>query len=261
MLKPFTVPVRNYNFTIAVIGDTEAGRESALALADAGRDVFLFGSPDKPLESMLTHSNILCFMGSRVQRITGSSGAFQITIDSNNDSASGVPQQIPVGAVILGEKMRGLMDCLQPEDGVGREVTASMQTAGVSGIPFYYPGMTSVSGLFVADPPGIQVSDRKKGMAAAALAAAIMPRGPRQNKGYTVTVNDSQCRGCGRCVATCPYRAITMRANDIGGWVAMVDEALCKGCGNCISVCPTNAADSPFRSRMFLERTLEEILV
>jgi heterodisulfide reductase subunit A-like polyferredoxin len=209
---------------------------------------------------MLPHSNILCFMGSRVQSITGSSGAFQITIDSNNDSATGVPQQIPVGAVILGEKMRGLMACLQPEDGVGREVTASMQAAGVSGIPFYYPGMTSVSGLFVADPPGIQVSDRKKGMAAAALAAAIMPRGPRQNKGYTVTVNDSQCRGCGRCVATCPYRAITMRANDIGGWVAMVDEALCKGCGNCISVCPTNAADSPFRSRMFLERTLEEIL-
>lgn len=259
-LKPFTVPVRNYNFTIAVIGDTEAGVESALALADAGRDVFLFGSPGKPLESPLTHPNILCFKGSSAQTITGSSGAFQITIGNNNDSANGGPQQIPVGAVILGEKMRGLMDCLQPEDGVGREVTASMQIAGVSGIPFYYPGMTSVSGIFLADPPGIQVSERKKGMAAAALAAAIMPRGPRQNKGYTVMVNDSQCRGCGRCVATCPYRAITMRANDIGGWVAMVDEALCKGCGNCISVCPTNAADSPFRSRMFLERTLEEIL-
>jgi len=259
-LKPFTVPVRNYNFTIAVIGDTEAGVESALALADAGRDVFLFGSPAKPLETCLTHPNILCFMGSRVQNITGSSGAFQIAVLGNHDSANGVPQQIPVGAVILGEKMRGLLDCLPPEAGVGREVTAAMQTAGVPGIPFYYPGMTSVSGLFMADPPGIQVSDRKKGLAAAALAAAIMPRGPRQNKGYTVTVNDDQCRGCGRCVATCPYRAITMRLSDIGGWVAVVDEALCKGCGNCISVCPTNAADSPFRSRMFLERTLEEIL-
>ncbi|MDO9262821.1 MAG: FAD-dependent oxidoreductase [Desulfosalsimonadaceae bacterium] len=264
-LKPFTVPVRNYNFTIAVIGDTEAGVESALAMADAGRDVFLFGTKDKPLASDLNHPNVLCFMGSRVQSITGSSGSFQIIIDSNNDGANGGRQQIPVGAVVLGEKIRGVrdsfkLDCLQPEGGVGREITASMQIAGVSGIPFYYPGMTSVSGLFLADPPGIQVSDRKKGLAAAALAAAIMPRGPRQNKGYTVTVNDGQCRGCGRCVASCPYRAITMRPNHIEGWYAVVDEALCKGCGNCISVCPTNAADSPFRSRVFLEKTLEEIL-
>ena len=260
-LKPFTVPVRNYNFTIAVVGGTEAGVESAMALADAGRDVFLFGAMDKPLASDLNHPNILCFIGSQVQGITGSSGAFQITIDG----ATGGRQQIPVGAVILGEKIRGVrdsfkLDCLQPEGGVGREITASMQISGVTGIPFCYPGMTSVSGLFLADPPGIQVSDRKKGLAAAALAAAIMPRGPRQNKGYTVTVNDGQCRGCGRCVASCPYRAITMRLNDIGGWYAVVDEALCKGCGNCISVCPTNAADSPFRSRVFLERTLEEIL-
>lgn len=259
-LKPFTVPVRNHNFTIAVIGDTEAGMESALALADAGRDVFLFGTREKPLSSSIEHSNILCFKGSRVQAVTGSSGAFQVIIDSHTDAANGNRQQVPVGAVILGEKIRGPIDCLRPEGGLGREITASLQAAGVTGIPFYYPGMTSVSGLFLADPPGIQVSDRQKGLAAAALAAAIMPRGPRQNKGYTVTVNDNQCRGCGRCVASCPYRAITMRANDIGGWYALVDEALCKGCGNCISVCPTNAADSPFRSRMFLERTLEEIL-
>ncbi|RJP84578.1 MAG: 4Fe-4S dicluster domain-containing protein [Desulfobacteraceae bacterium] len=259
-LKAFTVPVRNYNFTIAVIGDTESGLESALALADAGRDVFLFGSRDKPLETPLTHPNVLCFMGSRVRNITGSSGAFQITIDNHNDDNADGIQQIPVGAVILGEKIRGVIDCLQPEGGVGREITAALQTSGVTGIPFYYPGMTSVSGLFLANPPGIQVSDRKKGLAAAALAAAIMPRGPRQNKGYTVTVNDSRCRGCGRCVARCPYRAITMWPNAIGGWYALVDEALCKGCGNCVSACPTNAADSPFRSRMFLERTLEEIL-
>jgi ferredoxin len=41
----------------------------------------------------------------------------------------------------------------------------------------------------------------------------------------------------------------------------VVDEAFCKGCGNCISVCPTNAADSPYRSQVFFERMLEEILL
>jgi heterodisulfide reductase subunit A-like polyferredoxin len=136
-----------------------------------------------------------------------------------------------------------------------------MQKAGTTGIPFYYPGMTSVRGLFVADPPGINVSNRQKGHAAAALAAAIMPQGPRHHKGFTVTVNSEQCRGCGRCIKKCPYRAITMKNNDIGSCYAHVDETVCKGCGNCISSCPSNAADSPFRNQIFLEKTLEEILI
>jgi heterodisulfide reductase subunit A-like polyferredoxin len=166
-----------------------------------------------------------------------------------------------VGAVFMVEKIRGKIQYLEQEINAGYPITASMQKAGTTGIPFFYPGMTSVSGLFMADPPGIAVSSRQKGHAAAVLAAAIMPRGPRQHKGFTVTVNADQCRGCGRCIAKCPYRAITMQKNDIGGWYAVVDEALCKGCGNCIPSCPSNAADSPFRDRIFLEKTLEEILV
>ncbi|MDZ7698733.1 MAG: 4Fe-4S binding protein [Deltaproteobacteria bacterium] len=88
-----------------------------------------------------------------------------------------------------------------------------------------------------------------------------MPRGPRQSRGYTVVVDEDRCRGCGRCVATCPYRAVSLQMNSVGGWFAAVDEALCKGCGNCISVCPSNAADSPYRNQDYLERLLEEVLV
>jgi ferredoxin len=40
-----------------------------------------------------------------------------------------------------------------------------------------------------------------------------------------------------------------------------VDDVLCKGCGNCISVCPSNAADSPYRDQIYLEETLEELLI
>ena len=87
-----------------------------------------------------------------------------------------------------------------------------------------------------------------------------MPRSPRQNKGYTVVVDESRCRGCGRCIQVCPYQAISFRKNDHGGWHAVVDEALCKGCGNCIPVCPSNAADSPYRDRRYLEQMIEEIL-
>jgi NADPH-dependent glutamate synthase beta subunit-like oxidoreductase/NAD-dependent dihydropyrimidine dehydrogenase PreA subunit len=252
-LKPFASLARNYNFTTAVIGESEAAIESALTLADAGIDVFLFGSRDKALEGAYTHVNLLPFKGSRVDHISGSLGAFQLTVVVGEKE-----QQIQVGAVILGEKIRGKIQYLGPD---GRAITASMQKAGTTGIPFYYPGMTSVSGLFMADPPGIAVSNRQKGYAAATLAAAVMPRGPRQHKGFTVTVNAEKCRGCGRCIDKCPYRAITTQNNDIGGWYAVVDETQCKGCGNCISICPSNAADSPFRDQIFLEKTLEEILV
>ena len=88
-----------------------------------------------------------------------------------------------------------------------------------------------------------------------------MPRGPRQSKGFTVVVNQKRCRGCGRCVKACPYQAVTLRENSIGGWFAFVDEAFCKGCGNCISLCPSNAADSPYRDQAFLRQTLEEVLL
>jgi heterodisulfide reductase subunit A-like polyferredoxin len=92
------------------------------------------------------------------------------------------------------------------------------------------------------------------------MVAAAMPRGPRQSKGFTVAIDRKLCRGCGRCTSACVYHAVTLQANEVGGWHAQVDEALCKGCGNCISVCPTGAADSPFRNRLFLEQALEELL-
>jgi heterodisulfide reductase subunit A-like polyferredoxin len=135
-----------------------------------------------------------------------------------------------------------------------------MQTRGAKGVPFFVPGSTSIPGLLLASPPGINLSERIKGTAAAMLAVSVIPRGPRQNKGYTVSINKEMCRGCGRCVSTCPYRAVSYHANSLGSGHAVVDEALCKGCGNCISICPSGAADSPYRDRLFLEQIIEEIL-
>ena len=74
-------------------------------------------------------------------------------------------------------------------------------------------------------------------------------------------VDEQRCRGCGRCIEICPYRAVSFKPNEVGGWHALVDEALCKGCGNCISICPSNAADSPYRNQEYLEQILEEVLL
>ena len=166
-----------------------------------------------------------------------------------------------MGAVIVGDKFNRKIPYSPQEGLAGYEVISSMQKRSITGIPFLFPGTTSIEGLFLASPTGIHVSERKKGSAAAVLAAAIMPQGPRPSRGYTVVVDENRCRGCGRCIQHCPYQAIMFHSNDVGGWYAEVDEALCKGCGNCISVCSTNAADSPYRDQAKLEQMLEEVLV
>ena len=240
MLRPLPSPARNYNFTTAVIGQSEAALSSAQTLAEAGFEVFLFGTPDKPLREGIIHPNIHCFENSILKSIS---------------------QALQVGVVILGERSRKLIPYMHRESPLDSIATYATQQRGLPGTPFLYPGATSIAGLLLADPPGIHVSARKKGAAAAIMAASIMPRGPRQNKGYNVVIDEQRCRACGRCIEVCPYQAIHFRLNRYENWVVEVDETLCKGCGNCISICPTNAADSPYRDQAYLEQIIEEVLV
>ncbi|WDN89591.1 hypothetical protein BuS5_02559 [Desulfosarcina sp. BuS5] len=256
MLKPLPVLARNYNFTTGVIGNSEAAICSALTLARSGFDVFLLGSPEQPFYEKPDHPNIYCFENSSVKGFTGTLGDFQIFIESGETK-----QTLQVGTVIIGEKSIKRIPYLHQAGLPSRMVAYSIQKAGKPDRPFLYPGTTSVRGLFLANSPGINASNLIKGAAAAAHAAAIMPSRPRQSRGFTVFVNENLCRGCGRCIASCPYHAVTLHENSIGGWSAAVDQAICMGCGNCISVCPTGAADSPHRNQTFLEHTLEEILI
>ncbi len=253
-LKTMPSPARPYNFTTAVIGQSEAALRSALTLAESGMDVFLFGSGDKPVPMSLDHPNIHLFQSTRVRGIRGTVGNFQVLAE-----VEGAEQVFHVGAIILGEQARKTIPYMPSADLPPHLVESSMQRRGVAGVPFFNPGATSIPGLFLANPPSIHASERVKGAASAILAASVMPRKPRQNKGYTVVVDESRCRGCGRCQESCPYQAVSFRANSIGGWSAVVDEALCKGCGNCISACPSNAADSPYRNRLYLEQMIDEI--
>jgi NADPH-dependent glutamate synthase beta subunit-like oxidoreductase/Pyruvate/2-oxoacid:ferredoxin oxidoreductase delta subunit len=254
-LQQMPSPVRSYNFSTAVVGDSEAEVNSACMLAEAGFEVYVFRSLDKPMPDMLSHPNIYCFEKSLIKGISGTLGDFQVFVESDD-----LPNIFQVGAIILGEKSRRTIPYINEEGLPDTTIDSPIQKLGHSGVPFLYPGTTSISGLFLASPQGVRISERKKGAAAAVLAASVMPRGPRSSKGYMVGIRKDMCRGCGRCVRACPYHAITLQNNSVGGWYAQEDEALCKGCGNCISVCPSNAADSPYRDRFYLEQLIQEVL-
>ncbi len=254
-LKPLPAVDRNYNFTAAVIGNSQATINSAIHLADTDHDVFHFGTREQPVTGTLDHSNIYSFAGWNVIALSGTIGDFRILVESGDER-----QVIRAGTVIMGEKARRSIPYSYQEGLPDKNIEPVNQQKDVPGIPFTYPCATAVPGLFLAEPPGLNVSNLKKGAAAAVMAASALPRGPRQSKGFTVTIAAKRCRGCGRCAGVCPYHAITYTGNQVGGWQARVDEAICKGCGNCISVCPTGAADSPYRNTEYLEQALEEIL-
>ncbi len=254
-LLPFPAPVRTYNFTTAVIGQSEAAATAAVTLAESGLDVVMLGTRKNPLEKPPLHPNIRSFVDGHVEAISGTLGNFRVFVKNGHTSWT-----FTVGGIVLGENSRKINLYRQHEDQREYRVHSTMQTSGSQGTPFIYPGTTSISGLFLADPPGIQLSKRTKGSAAAIMAAAAMPRGPRQSRGFTVSVNRELCRSCGRCIAVCPYQAIAFHSDGEGGYYARVDEALCKGCGNCISVCPSDAADSLYRDHLYLEKTVESML-
>jgi len=56
----------------------------------------------------------------------------------------------------------------------------------------------------------------------------------------SVLANEDACRGCGLCVALCPYGALEIQHTEKGRKVHVIDVA-CKGCGVCAATCYQHA--------------------
>jgi heterodisulfide reductase subunit A len=103
----------------------------------------------------------------------------------------------------------------------------------------------ATDGVFLAGlahyPKGVDEAVAQ-GEAAGSHAAQILARGYVDAPGMVSVVNESLCRGCGRCVEACPFHAPELRVTATGAMVSEVNPALCKGCGACGVACPTGAA-------------------
>ena len=79
-------------------------------------------------------------------------------------------------------------------------------------------------------------------------ALLLLPLLPAPARLPVALVEPTNCNGCRRCFADCPYAAITMAPHPDGHpgreW-AVVDADLCAGCGICAGACPSS---TPFRS-------------
>jgi ferredoxin/coenzyme F420-reducing hydrogenase delta subunit len=85
------------------------------------------------------------------------------------------------------------------------------------------------------------------GVAVFALLMAGLPWLPPRREAAAAQVFLDHCNGCARCVADCPYAAITLVPRSDGlpfSHEVAVDAARCVACGICMGSCPSS---TPFR--------------
>ncbi len=101
------------------------------------------------------------------------------------------------------------------------------------------PVETTTDGIFIAgacqSPKDIPDSVIQAG-GASAIALSLMDQGIISLDPSIARVNLIYCTGCGQCVESCPYNAVTLTDN-----LADVNPFLCKGCGTCTAACPNKA--------------------
>lgn len=79
------------------------------------------------------------------------------------------------------------------------------------------------------------------------LLLSLLPFVSRKPRARVAVVEPYWCNGCRRCLADCPYAAITMAPHPhrTVRELAVVNADLCAGCGICVGSCPSS---TPFRS-------------
>jgi heterodisulfide reductase subunit A len=73
-------------------------------------------------------------------------------------------------------------------------------------------------------------------LGAASRASIPLAKGFVISEGIVSNVDESRCRGCGRCEENCDFKAIELVKSG-ERLVARTNEVLCKGCGKCAVIC------------------------
>lgn len=148
--------------------------------------------------------------------------------------------ELPVDMVVLAT---GLV----PDQGASELARVLGITVGADGFfseahPKLRPVESVTDGIYLAgccQGPKDIPDTVAQALAAASEALALLDRGSVQVEAGICVVDAESCRGCGLCVAACPYGALALEDG-----VAVVTDALCKGCGTCVAACLGGAAST-----------------
>jgi coenzyme F420-reducing hydrogenase delta subunit/NAD-dependent dihydropyrimidine dehydrogenase PreA subunit len=113
-------------------------------------------------------------------------------------------------------------------------------------------------GVFVINPAHAQAGDLATELLAAdATAISVMTLLHHSEIHHRVTVSDVRselCGGCGVCVKTCIFHAVSLRGEPR---VSVIDPRRCRGCGNCVTACPSGARDLDTCSSEYLSEAID----
>jgi heterodisulfide reductase subunit A len=80
----------------------------------------------------------------------------------------------------------------------------------------------------------------EQAVGAASRASTYLARGEVEVEPIVSVIDEEECRGCGLCVALCPYGAIELFETEKGKKARTIEVA-CKGCGTCGATCYRHA--------------------
>ena len=147
------------------------------------------------------------------------------------------PDHVEVDMVVLATGFEPRSDTPQVASMFG--VSRSRSGFFLERHPKLAPVETASQGIYLAgacqSPMDIPDSVAHAGGAAAA-ALSLIDQGTIALEPSIALVSVARCKGCGQCVAACPYGAVAVVEGHAG-----VNEYLCKGCGTCAAACPNKA--------------------
>lgn len=167
------------------------------------------------------------------------------------DTLSGKVVSVNADLVVLDTAM----EPQETADEVGRLFGVSRDLDGwlTEAHPKLRPVETNTAGVYLAGaaqgPKDIPDSVAQSSAAASKVIGMFNHRALESNPMISY-VNEVNCRGCGDCVAVCPYGAISLekverRENSVRiiKEIAVINSGLCQGCGACTASCKASALD------------------
>lgn len=154
----------------------------------------------------------------------------------------GKDMELPADMVVLSTPLLSQED----SDEVGKLIRVPVDANGffLEGHVKLKPLDFATDGVFLCGSARFPANIREaiaQGLGAASRASIPLSKGSVVVEPIISVLADMDaCRGCGLCVALCPYGALEIQKTDKGRKVKVIDVA-CKGCGVCAATCYQHA--------------------
>jgi len=247
---------------VAVVGGTGAALAVALHLVDEGYRVHLLhkgpqlalpaqsaGLLRPLLTAVVRNERVKVHPDASLVDLSGYSGDYLLKVTSG-----GGPFELRLGAIVVAtdrdtaqaRELQAVCHVDLDEGGV----VASKDEATLR-------SNTQERGIFVvasSKQPGDVSASLLAADAAAASVINLLNRSEITHRHTVSEVDTKLCGGCGVCVKTCMFHAVTLQGDPP---VSHIDPRRCRGCGNCVTACPSAARDLVACPTSYLESAVD----